>query len=521
MTLSCKTVAIIGLGPKGLYALDALCQAARDVPSIRFKVHIFDPSPHLGAGPIYDPNQPDILVMNFPAQKIDAWTRGRGPDLLRWLEDNGRPVAAGDYVPRAEVGRYLTWSFAKVIAGAPSNIHLTVHSEPVCVLAQSSGGWTLLPNGLEADEVLVTTGHQDWTRKTAPSVAGHIGSPFPMDERLSTTNVPPGASVACKGFALTFLDTMLALTEGRGGAFTRTEQGYAYHASGDEPGVIAPFSRTGRPMRAKVEAGHFIPPQDAAFWTSRRSEFDALLSTGAAATFQDTVWPALQQIADKTLGCAPGTSAATFADWQGSVFDADRCRAELRRGYAIAMGLSSPDIYWALGEAWRQCYPRLVGWISHRELSQPDAAAFRTVAAEMERLAFGPPAQNIGKLISLEETGLVSLNHLDRALAADVTVDATIPPAGAEALSSPLKGLLQDGHLSVGALGGIIVDGRAQAQVNRTATPGLSVIGRATEGCVLGNDTLSRALHHLPERWAKHVVRGPLAGQTIRLEHIA
>lgn len=521
MTASSKTIAIIGLGPKGLYALDALCQAARDVPLQRFEVHILEPSPHFGAGPIYDPDQPDFLVMNFPAQKIDAWTGGRGPGLLRWLKDNGRPVAAGDYVPRAEVGRYLTWCFSEVIAGVPSNIHLKVHSEHVSDLNQFPGGWKLLPNGLEADEVLVTTGHQDWTRKTAPSVASHISSPFPIDERLSRTNVPPGASVACKGFALTFLDTMLAFTEGRGGAFTRTEQGYAYHASGDEPGVIAPFSRTGRPMRAKVEAGQFMPLRDEGFWNTELSEFDELLSTEAEATFQGAVWPALQQIAERTLGCSPGTSAAAFADWQGSVLEADRCRRELRRGYAIAMGFSSPDIYWALAEAWRQCYPRLVRWISHHELARQDAAGFRSVAAEMERLAFGPPAQNVGKLICLDAAGLVSLNHLTGDLFADVTVDATIPPAGSSALSPPLNALLREGHLRVGAMGGIIVDDRAQTQANRTATKGLSVIGRATEGCVLGNDTLSRSLCDLPERWAEHVVREAQAERDIRLERTA
>ena len=67
--------------------------------------------------------------------------------------------------------------------------------------------------------------------------------------------MPPNSTVRCKGFALTFIDTMLALTEGRGGVFTLSATGYTYTPSGTEPRRIAPFSRSARPMRAKVEAG--------------------------------------------------------------------------------------------------------------------------------------------------------------------------------------------------------------------------------------------------------------------------
>ncbi len=504
MTTLRKTIAIIGCGPKGLYALDALCQAARDIPSHTFDVHIFEPSPYPGAGPIYDPEQPDILFMNFPAHMIDAWTDGRGPNLLAWLAENGTAVGADDYVPRAMVGRYLAWCFDKVAADVPLNVHLTLHPTEVTGLRPLRGGWKVSPATIVADEVLVSTGHQDWSRKGETNSAEKISSPFPIDAALTRDKVSPGASVICKGFALTFIDTVLALTEGRGGVFTEKEFGYAYQPCGDEPRVIAPFSRTGRPMRAKVEADHFVPPQNGAFWRAQVADLETFLARQPDATFRDDIWPALLRIADSTLEMTPGTSAAFFADWQGAAFDAERCRYELRMGYAVAVGAVPPDICWALGEAWRRCYPVLVRWISHRELSTRDATCFRNTAAEMERLAFGPPAQNVGKLICLEEAGLVSFEHLSGDMSADITIDATIPPAGGAALSQPLTDLLRNDYVSVGALGGVIVNDRAQALIDDIVTPGLSIIGRATEGSVLGNDTLSRTLHDLPIRWAAH-----------------
>ena len=56
-----------------------------------------------------------------------------------------------------------------------------------------------------------------------------------------------------RGFALTFIDAALALTEGRGGSFEPLDHPYRLrYVPGDgDAGVILPFTRTGRPMLAK------------------------------------------------------------------------------------------------------------------------------------------------------------------------------------------------------------------------------------------------------------------------------
>ncbi len=505
MTQVSTSIAIVGCGPKGLYALDSLCQAVRGVPARQFDVHIFEPACFPGAGPIYDPAQPDVLLMNFPAYMIDAWTGGRGPSLLSWLKSAGVPYTAGAYVPRAWVGRYLNDCFDRVLETAPDNMRITLHPKTVTTLRQVTGAWQVSPGAVLVDEVLVTTGHQDWTRRTQASRTGTIASPFPIADALTSAAVPSGCAVSCKGFALTFLDTVLALTEGRGGVFCMAEQSYSYRPSGSEPALIAPFSRSGRPMRAKVDTDRFLPPQGHRLVQEHSRAFETTLAEATDVTFRDTIWPALLRIADAMLQQPEGMAADGFASWREQVFTAKRCRAEMLLGYEIAKGVAAPDSLWALGEIWRRCYPTIVGWISHRDLAADDAAFFREIAVEMERLAFGPPAQNIGKLLCLESIGLVSFDHLAGDLRSDVLIDATIPAAGCAALSVPFAGLLGSGHVSVGALGGLCVDTQAQALTDRGVTRGLSIIGRVTEGCVLGNDTLSRQLHDLPERWAARV----------------
>lgn len=328
--------------------------------------------------------------------------------------------------------------------------------------------------------------------------------------------MPPASTVRCKGFALTFIDTMLALTERRGGVFTLSATGYSYNASGKEPRRIAPFSRSGRPMRAKVEAALFTQPQDDAFWDERRAELSQILCAPSA-TFTHHIWPAFLSFADLVLGNVTGTSAEFYAERSRTTFTPEEIRQDLRIGYDIAMGRRAQDSAWALAEVWRRCYPQLINWISHRDMGVDDAHHFRQIAAEMERLAFGPPAQNIGKLITLEQAGIVSFEHMSGDAAADVTINATIPPAGSAELAVPLDGLLRDGFLSISTMGGVRVDKDAHTLTSDGITRGLSVIGRATEGCVLGNDTLSRGLHDLPENWAASILRS--ARQSNELEH--
>ena len=70
-------VAIVGLGPKGLYALERLLHHAHDIgPSGEFDIDVFEPAACPGAGPVYDPVQPAYLRMNLAADRLSMWPAG-------------------------------------------------------------------------------------------------------------------------------------------------------------------------------------------------------------------------------------------------------------------------------------------------------------------------------------------------------------------------------------------------------------------------------------------------------------
>ncbi|MGH2898334.1 MAG: FAD/NAD(P)-binding protein, partial [Solirubrobacteraceae bacterium] len=124
-------VAIIGLGPKGLFALERLCDHARALrPDAAIAVDVYEPHPAPGAGPVYDPTQPAYLRMNIADDAVDMWWPGDGavPAAERRSFAAWRG-AAGDgaaYSPRGDVGRYLTDGLARVLRHAPPRVRVTL-----------------------------------------------------------------------------------------------------------------------------------------------------------------------------------------------------------------------------------------------------------------------------------------------------------------------------------------------------------------------------------------------------------
>ncbi len=68
------SVAIVGLGPKGLYCLERLLAEFQARP-LRHALHVsvFNRSAHFGASPIYDPEQPEYILVNISVGEIDLW----------------------------------------------------------------------------------------------------------------------------------------------------------------------------------------------------------------------------------------------------------------------------------------------------------------------------------------------------------------------------------------------------------------------------------------------------------------
>lgn len=311
------SVAIVGLGPKGLYCLERLLAEFNARPlRDALNIHVFNRSAHFGASPIYDPGQPEYILVNVSVGEIDLWTDEeppvaavRGPKFIDWYRETfqpARPLTGDEYLSRAVVGRYLIEGFQRILANLPARVTVTchvgevtdIHSEVGChqleFVAESGNAEKFRTN-----KVLLATGHSRLApgreeRRFKEFASRHSGThfiPFVYPVMESMRLIPSGSRVAMKGIGLTFIDAVLELTEGRGGHFERLAEGsLSYSASGREPQSIIAFSRTGLPMIPKA---YDLPlfPRPLTFFTPAAVQQLRRQTPGGKIDFERDLWP--------------------------------------------------------------------------------------------------------------------------------------------------------------------------------------------------------------------------------------
>lgn len=273
-------VAIIGLGPKGFYCLERLLAEFQARPLRNpLHIHVFNRSVHFGASPIYDPDQPEYILVNISVGEIDLWTLdeppgvvNQGTNFVQWRQHQSpfdQPLTGEEFLSRAVVGQYLIAGFQQLLENTPAGVSVFCHVGEVTDIQPDNGKYLLefvADNGskehFNVDKALLATGHsrlQPGSNENSYSAfAGKhqetlfIPFVYPVVETMN--QIPAGATVAMQGIGLTFIDAALELTEGRGGRFERiTNESLVYIASGNEPKKIIPFSRTGLPMTPKAQ----------------------------------------------------------------------------------------------------------------------------------------------------------------------------------------------------------------------------------------------------------------------------
>ena len=310
------SVAIAGLGPKGLYCLERLLAEFNARPLHHaLHIHVFNRFPHFGASPIYDPDQPEYILVNISIGEIDLWdvtdppiVAGRGQDFVDWHQSTfGRPRLTGDeYLSRAVVGRYLIEGFQRILKHLPTGVTVSCHVGEVVDIRPTGRRYEVefvaedgQTQDFKVDKILLATGHSRLApgpeeRRYEAFASRHSGAafiPFVYPVVESMRRVPAKARVAMLGVGLTFIDAVLELTEGRGGRFHRSANGsLSYIASGREPRSIIPFSRTGLPMAPKAfDLPVFLRPLT--FFTSEAITQLRREATDGKLDFEKDLWP--------------------------------------------------------------------------------------------------------------------------------------------------------------------------------------------------------------------------------------
>lgn len=513
-------VAVIGGGPKAFHAVERLVHRWLTEPRRveRLRIDVVEPE-RFGAGAVWNDRQPDELRVNYAATAVDAWVRG-APDqcctivpdreqrtLVEWLEDT-----TGDdpFPSRRAVGDYLSAAAATFVAHLPDSIDLSQHRTRATSVERLGARWHVVTadGRLETDHVLLATGHAStWAGALAASAETGAIAAYPTSAwEAAVRAAPPGATVAVRGFGLTAIDVAL-----RAAAI-------APHV------VIRPFARTGLPLLAKPMP-HAAPLAGCDAAIRRGLE---VLSSGSPEDSRGPAGLVLDTVLATVTARDPDSSDAARAYLTSGVGPTPMTpHEELRASVRQAFGDEVPGAAAIVGDAWRRLYPQIVPVLARRGPDGCWSASIDGLQRRLERLAFGPPPTTARRVVDLIDRGFVRLDALTGAsldtttvparlrtptddFEVEVVIDAVLPPPGLpDGSGGPVARLLAAGHLRrvCGGRGIEVTPDGCCVDAAGRVDPTLSAIGRPTEDCIVGNDTLSRTLHDVADRWACHLAR--------------
>ena len=534
-------IAIIGLGPRALGAIEALIVASRDT-DVTLHIDGFDPLKWAGAGPNYSPEQTSNCLLNIPTREVGlkpaaALNLAIG-DFEDWLGD---PAEYDKFPTRAKLGAYLAERFTQVISRHTKGVLFTQKAERITELHSSDDGIFLRSEEERLgpyDEVLLTLGQPAtkpddqlarWIAHAAESGAD-VCAAYPDRKLLDRAQHWADRTVAIRGLGLSTMDVLRMLTIGRGGTFKDGR----YIRSGQEPLRILPFSLNGQPPAPKPQTEKLDRTFDL-----NRAELDAFARALEAGTKQAPA-DALVTICDALV---PPTfrilhaqnRKVTAEDIQAwlRLERADPGQQEtrapvdaLRENIAIAIGEAPPGIGYVIGQIWRKVQNALRRGFNPTAIDPDTAAAITGFDEGIKRYSYGPPVRSAQELLMLIEAKMVSLvaaNYPDieqtddgwiliegdTEVVASVIVDAVIPPANLEQLTEPLfRSLYQQGLVSTFSDGlglrtepdGRLIGPNGEPQKN------LCLLGRMALGSVIAVDSIHDCFGASANRWAHQLL---------------
>jgi len=286
------------------------------------------------------------------------------------------------------------------------------------------------------------------------------------------SRIPAGELVLVRGMGLNFFDTMVQLTEGRGGKFIGNGTGLRYEPSGQEPHIIA-ASRRGTPYRAKAALNGYYPASVSLRYFTEAA-LERFRTAGIRPAFDHDFWPLLHRDAlwayYSTLvrsqpNAVPDSAAFlaaldealhphahSAANWEDSVesvlavhvgprhrLDLPALAAPLAgRSFAARAELDAAVVDYLLDDARRSALGEddpvkmAIGALHHGRAVLKTAVADGGITDEswvaglrgwfesfVEGLASGPPALRAEQLAALAKAGVVSFVGPDPKFAVD------------------------------------------------------------------------------------------------------
>lgn len=454
-------LAIIGLGPRGHYALECYLREREKLGLGQdFEILLFEETDELGNGPVWDTRQPASNWSNINDRSLDLPERPEivlgelsvpaFPSYHDWrdLSPSDIPQNSPDiYPPRKMVGDYLSERFESLItplleAGCAELVRdrvdfVSPDSAGVCIKTKSGSAYL-------AEQTLLTVGHQkthrdaqirSWQDELQGAEDAHLfEDPYPVDPVIDALKGMANIDIAVRGYGLATIDILRAISD-HAGAFTILDEQTRVQSFRPNENLslnIFPFSLDGLPMGPKPLTSaldqQFAPEQallDELF--QHLSDQSSQAAASGKAFLLDALAPIIASVFRKLDWSQDGAPPDNkdlqnlIKSWvcdqshsHPCILDTNRPPVELlKRLVAMAIGDAAVSLDYCIGQVWRHCHPTIYGALSHGAFKSDVLAEIISMDEGMKRYAFGPPAESLQQLIALAESGVLNLDFVN------------------------------------------------------------------------------------------------------------
>ena len=496
-----RTLAIIGTGPRGGYALENLIQELIKANSLS-NIHIllFEETGLFGNGQVYKTDQVSSnwinineRILNLEKREtidIDKIKIPAFPSYHEWIDKDFNKITnteADTYPPRAQVGEYLKQRFqtlanplltANIISLVKEKV-TEVETASKIVLKTNSNTYKNI------DEVLLTIGHQptftskqikEWEAfASGKSNINLFQSPYPIAQFLNCDNITHKSKIGVRGFGLAMIDVVRGIAN-KFGDFIITDENTkacSYKTDYKITDLFIPFSLDGLPPAPKplnAEIDNWFKPtkkqisdfEDIIKNTSTQKKAESLLFLIQAIT--PIVAKIYQKLPQYYLPELPKKDIETITEkwlldqtYQHPTIIPQQQPADqsMQNFVGMATGKKAISLDFCIGQVWRHCQPSIYDKLSFNSCSDKVFSEIIKLDESTKRYSYGPPVESVQQMLALHEAGVMTLDFVNnpefeltnngwkmlvnqKAKTVDIMIDSVLDAPKINAVNSPI-----------------------------------------------------------------------------------
>jgi len=456
-----RKIGIIGIGPRGGYALERLIlELSRKNSLSTIHLSLFEATGNFGNGQVYSLDQNLSNWINITERILELDERkeiqtnnlkiASFPSYHDWVDKDFDAIsndAIDTYPPRKQIGEYLSQRFQSLVKPLIQSNIVTLYKELVKEVKLLDNGKIQITSNVKAyeefDEVLLTIGHQttelsqqisDWDKFAIDKKNINLfKSPYPVADYLHHKNLNNQSIIGIRGFGLAMIDTVRAIAEKFGSFIVLDEktQSFTYQTEKETP-ILFPFSLDGLPPSPKplnVKIDKWFKPPEASILIfekqignkknqeeadSPRFLIEAFAPIAADIYLQiaNTINPqnlskaAIEEIIVKWLEDQKFEHSLIIPRQQS----AEKSMASF---VEMAIGKTAISLDYCIGQVWRHCQPSIYKKLSFSECSDKVFSEIIELDESTKRYSYGPPVASIQQLLALVQAGILNLDMVN------------------------------------------------------------------------------------------------------------